>query len=198
MRGYRFVTLKYLPKRVVTSTTAIVKLLYFKPTYLLIAAASSVLFYEIIFWFLNLGIAQYLLVTPYLTVLDKLGIVLGSYSGIFTYPLSALAMMLFSVSVLQGVTISSIVYAIRHERESNRGMLKNIGGTGVAGLLSVLGLGCAACGTSLVTPILTFLFASSSVALAEKVGFYAALLALVVAIVTAYLAGLKLAARLSV
>lgn len=197
MVKYRRASLKYLPKRMAISLSALVRLLYFKPQYLLLAAISSFLFYELIFWFLNLGLAHYLFVSPYLTLSDKLGIVIGSYSGIFAYPFSGLALTLFLVSALQGVSISAIVYTIRHERESNKGMVKNLGGTGIAALLSVLGLGCAACGSSLVTPILTFLFASSSVALAETVGLYSALLALVVAIVTAYLAGIKLAPKLS-
>lgn len=78
-----------------------------------------------------------------------------------------------------------------------RSILKDLGGTGIAGVLSVLGLGCAACGTSLVTPILTFLFATSSVAVAEEVGLYSAVLALVASLVTVYLAGLKLSLRLT-
>lgn len=197
MVKYRRAPLRYLPKRIAISSSALVRLLYFKPQYLLLAAISSFLFYELIFWFLNLGLARYLFVSPYLSLSDKLGIVIGSYSGIFADPLSGLAVMLFLVSALQGVSISAIVYTIRHERESNKGMVKNLGGTGAAALLSVLGLGCAACGSSLVTPILTLLFASSSVALAETVGFYSALLALVVAIVTTHLAGLKLAPKLS-
>lgn len=197
MVKYHLTTLKYLPKRMAISLSALVRLLYFKPQYLLLAAISSFLFYELIFWFLNLGLAHYLFVSPYLSLSDKLGIVIGSYAGVFAYPLSGLAVTLFIVSTLQGISISAIVYTIRRERESNKGMVKNLGGTGIAALLSVLGLGCAACGSSLVTPILTFLFASSSVALAETVGFYSALLALVVAAVTTYLAGLKLTPKLS-
>lgn len=190
--------LKSLPKRIWTSISALARLLYFKPAYLLLATVVSIIFYEFIFWFLNLGLLQYLLTSPHLTFGDKFQMLIGSYSGIFTLPLSPLAITLFAVSVFQGVAVAALVYSIRKERAMQRGFLKELGGTGVAGVLSVLGLGCAACGTSLVTPILTFFFATSSVAVAEQVGYYSALLALIVSLITVYLAGFKLSSRLVV
>ena len=102
------------------------------------------------------------------------------------------------MSVLQGAAVAALVYSIRKERAMNRSIAKEFGGTGFAGVLSVLGLGCVPCGTSLVTPILTFFFASSSVAIAEEVGYYSAVLALIVSLITAYLAGYKLSSRLEV
>ncbi|OYX42410.1 hypothetical protein B7Y94_03450 [Candidatus Saccharibacteria bacterium 32-49-12] len=191
----RLLSIKTLPRRIWLSLTALARLLYFKPAYLLLAAVSSILFYELIFWFLNLGLLQYLLTSPFLSIGDKVGMLVGSYSGIFTSPVSWLALTLFAVSIFQGVAVAALVYSIRKERSDRRGFLRDLGGTGVAGILSVLGLGCAACGTSLITPILTFFFATSSVAVAEEVGFYSAVLALVVSMVTVYLAGLKVAQR---
>lgn len=197
MHKYHISSIKYLPKKITISVSSVVKLLYFKPQYFFLAALISILFYELIFWFLNLGLAQYLLTSPFLSLSDKLSVAISSYSGIFTYPLSGLATTLFMVSILQGITIACFTYIIRHERKISKGMVKNLGGTGLTGLLSVLGLGCAACGTSLVTPILTFFFASSSVALAEAVGFYSVLFALLIAMITTYLVGLKLATKLA-
>lgn len=198
MKMPRPLPLRSLPLRIQLSLTSLIKLLYFKPVYLLLAIGVSVVFYEFIFWFLNLGLLQYLLSSPYLTIQDKFSMLTGSYTGIFTLPLSPLALILFVVSIFQGISVSALVYSIRQERSVNRSFLKDFGGTGVAGALSVLGLGCAACGTSLVTPILTFLFATSSVAVAEEVGFYSAVLALIVSTITVYLAGLKLSSRLKI
>lgn len=191
-------SLRWLPKRIVRSSWALLRLFYFKPLYTLLAATVSVVFYELIFWFLNLGLAHYLLTTPFLTFMDKLELIIGGYSGIFTQPFSELAITLFAVSVLQGMAVASLVYSIRAERSMKINILKDLSGTGVAGIFSLLGLGCAACGTSLVTPLLTFFFASSSAALSEVVGFYSALVALAVALITVHLAGLKLSAKLVV
>lgn len=188
--------LKALPKRIVRAYGAVGKLIYFHPAYLFLTIAISVVFYEIIFWFLNLGLFQYLLTTPFLSFGDKFHMIIGSYTGIFTLPLAPLSVTLFIVSVLQGSAVAAIVYTIRKERAMNRNAIKELSGTGVAGALSVLGLGCVPCGTSLVTPILTFFFATSSVAVAEKVGLYSAIFALIVSLITAHLAGHKLSARL--
>ena len=190
--------LKHFPKNLSVSIGALLRLLYFKPAYLFLALASAALFYEIIFWFLNLGLAGYLLTSPYLSVLDRLEIIKSSFSGIFGAPFSLLATLLFIVALLQGVATSALTYLIRKERKFNRSFGASLGGAGAAGVFAVLGLGCAACGTSLVTPLLTLLFASSSVALAEQVGMYSAAVALVAAMVSAYLSGRKLADRLEV
>ena len=182
--------------RIWLSIRTLVKLLYFRPAYLFLAAGVSVIFYELIFWFLNIGLLQYLLTSEFVPIGSKINVLIGSYGGIFTNPVSPLAVTLFAVSIFQGIAVSALVYSIRKERSMRKGIMKDFGGTGAAGLLSVVGLGCAACGTSLVTPILTFFFATSSVAAAEEVGFYAAALALFVSVITVYLAGLKLSSRL--
>lgn len=191
-------TVRQLPKDLAQSLLAVLKLLYFRPAYLFLALAVSVVFYEIVFWFLNIGLFQYLLTTEYLTVFDKLDVIIGSYAGIFTTPIAPLALILFVVSIVQGATVAAIVYSIKKDRSVNKRLTREFGGAGAAGVLSVLGLGCSACGTSLVTPILTFFFATSSVAVADQVGFYSAVLALVVSLIALYLAGQKLRMRLTV
>lgn len=198
MKFPRPLPLKSLHKRIWLSAVSLIKLFYFKPYYFFLAAGASIVFYEFIFWFLNLGLLQYLVTSQFLTIADKFNMLIGSYSGIFTMPLSLLALALFAVSIFQGISVAALVYSIRKEQSLRRGILKDLGGTGLAGALSVLGLGCAACGTSLVTPILTFFFATSSVAVAEEVGLYSAVLALVVSLITVYLTGLKLSSRLEI
>lgn len=192
MRIPRVLPLQSLHKRIILSFVSLAKFLYFKPAYFLLAIGISIIFYEFIFWFLNLGLLHFLLTSPFLQITDKISILIGSYTDIFTIPLSPLALTLFAVSIFQGIAVAALIYSIRHERSMRRGIVKDFGSTGVAGVLSVLGLGCAACGTSLVTPLLTFFFATSAVAAAEAVGFYAAIFALIVSVITVYLVGLKL------
>lgn len=186
--------LRWLPRRIMRSVTAVAQLLYFKPQYLLLAVVVSVVFYEIIFWLANLGLAHYLLTTPFLTVMDKLELIVRSYTGIITPPLSSLATTLFVVSLLQGIAVAGIVYVVRTQKQKKDSIVKEMSGAGVAGILSAIGLGCAACGTSLLMPVIAFFFASSSAALADVVGFYSVILALVAAIITVHIIGLKVAA----
>lgn len=198
MQKRLFLPLKTLPIRIGQSIKSLARLLYFKPAYLIVAVGFSIVFYEIIFWMLNIGLFQYMMLSPTVGIVDKIMVIIGSYSGIFGLPISWLAIILFAVSILQGVAVSALIYSIKKERAMNRSIMKDLGGTGVAGALAVVGLGCAVCGTSLITPILTFLFATSSVAVADQVGMYSAVLALVVSLITVYLAGYKLSARLTV
>jgi len=132
MKIPRPLPIKSLSKRVWLSFSSLVKLLYFKPAYFFLAAAVSVVFYEFIFWFLNLGLLHYLLTSPFLTVGDKLEMIIGSYSNIFHLPLSPLALTLFAVSIFQGIAVAALVYSIKKERAMQRGFLQEFGGTGIA------------------------------------------------------------------
>lgn len=184
-----------LPKRVGVSIAALAKLLYFRPAYLFLAIAVSIVFYELVYWFLNLSLAKFLFTTPYLSMADRIDLIVGSYTGMFMTNLTLQPVILFAVSLLQGATVAALVYTIRRERQSSKGLAGTLGGSGLAGALAVLGLGCAACGTSLIVPILAFFFASSSFALAEAIGFWAIVLALPAAMVACYLAGLRLSTK---
>jgi len=192
----RFSSLQSLPTRLWLSLTTLLRFFYFRPPYAFLAVIMSILFYELLFWALNLGLLQYLATNQFLTISDKLGIVIGSYTDVFRFPVVPLAALLFSVSILQGVSIAAIVYIIRRNRRLDRSLFKELGSSGAAGILAAIGLGCAACGTSLVTPILTFLFASSSIAVADTVGIYSALFAVLLSLTAIYLVGLKLTPHL--
>ena len=184
---------KWLPKRIAVSSRSLGRLLYFTPQYMLLALGVSVVFYELVFWFLNMGLAQYLFTTPYLSFADKFDLIVGSYVGVFSPPFSKLSTTLFLVSVFQGISVAGLTFILRHRRSTDKSFIKELGGTGVAGVLSVLGLGCAACGTSLILPIVSIFFASTSLALIDTIGFYAMVVALVISVISAYVVGLKVA-----
>ena len=198
MKKLRTLPVKTLPERIWLSIKSILKLLYFRPAYLLLAAIISVIFYELIFWLMNLGLLNFLITSSYLTLGEKAGILIGSYTNVFSLPLAPLSFTLFIVSILQGVSAAALIYSIRRERQMGKDTFKSMDGTGLTGLLAAFGFGCVACGTSLVTPILTYFFATSSVALASQIGLYSILLALVASLIGAYLAGYKLSSRLSI
>ena len=184
--------LKKLPKRSLVAALALLKLLYFRPLYLLLALVISVIFYEIVYWFLNIGLIQFLFTSSVLSLEHKINIVISSYTAIFAAPFSPLLLLTFVVSLLQGASVAGLVFIIRRERALNKDVTKSLGSAGIAGMLSVLGLGCTACGTSLVTPLLAVFISSSTTALAEQIGIYSAVFAFIAALITAYLVGRKL------
>lgn len=198
MKRPRLLPLKSLHKRIWISAKSIFKLLYFRPAYLFLAVIISIIFYEFIFWLMNLGLLNFLITSGYLTMGEKLGILIGSYANVFTTPIAPLSFTLFIVSLLQGASAAAIIYTVRRERQMGKDVFRSMGRTSITGLLAAFGFGCVACGTSLVTPILTYFFATSSVALATQIGLYSMYLAFAASLIGAYLAGYKLSARLNV
>lgn len=161
-----------------------------RPKYLVLAIIISVLFFEIIFWFNNFPLLQYILGVPTLSPLAKLQFLASTYTNLWQSTSSPLAVGLFILSILQGIVLSGLIFTMRRQTDRNTGV-KVLGGSSVASILATLGLGCASCGTSLITPVLLFLFSSSSVALAENVGLGVTALAIIASLYALYSVGLK-------
>lgn len=164
-----------------------------QPSYVLLAAFISVIFYEIIFWFNNLALLQYMVTAPSLSSGAKLEFLASTYTSIWQSTASPLAVGLIILSLLQGIVLSSIVYMVVRQKQTNDSG-KVVASSGIASVFATLGLGCAACGTSLITPILAFMFSSTSVALADSVGFIVVLMGLIVGLYALYSAGTKVSA----
>ncbi len=140
-----------------------------RPRYVILAAVLSVVFLEFIFWLNNLPMLQYILTVPTLSLAVKMQFLASTYTSVWQSSSSPLAISLLVLSLIQGATLSILIYIVRHQR-ADTAALKAVGNSSLASILATLGLGCAACGTSLITPILVLLFSSSSIVLAERVG----------------------------
>lgn len=80
----------------------------------------------------------------------------------------------FLLTFFQATLIGLIVFVIRKRKQN--GLLRKRGGdsspienAGIATGLAILGSGCPTCGTTLITPILTSIFSSSSIAVAGAI-----------------------------
>jgi hypothetical protein len=73
-------------------------------------------------------------------------------------------MLLVIVAILQGWLIAVLIFVIKYNRSIDK---NTIGGSLFATILATIGLGCVACGTSLLVPIVG-LFASSSASVITK------------------------------
>lgn len=180
-------------RRLRRSSKATLVFLYDNPLYALIGLAISVVFFEIIFWSLNLSLAWFLFTSPQLDLIDKLELIVGTYANIFRLPLAPLTTLIFIVSLVQGAIIAAIAYLMRLNVQANKSTSKLFGNVGAAGALSVLGLGCVPCGASLLAPLLAIIVGTSAPALVEDVGEIAAVLALVVSLYALFIVGERLA-----
>jgi len=167
--------------------------LYDHPLYALLGLAISVVFFEIIFWSLNLSLAWFLFASPQLDLLDKLELIVGTYANIFQLPLAPLTTLIFIISLVQGTIITAIIYLMRLNIRANKSASKLFGNVGAAGVLSVIGLGCVPCGTSLLAPLLAIVAGTSAPALVEDIGAVAAVVALLISLYAMFMVGERLA-----
>jgi Na+/proline symporter len=98
---------------------------------------------------------------------DKL-LVLGSvFIRVFTNLTSPAGLLVGLLSLLQGITLALLVFNYREQRKLDS---QSAADSGIAAIIAVFGLGCSACGTSLLMPLITLFFSSGAFAIAEVVG----------------------------
>lgn len=100
--------------------------------------------------------------------------------------------LLFSITVLQAILISLIVLVWKKRaRKYNTSDSSNIQGASIAAGLALLGSGCPTCGTALITPIVSSIFSSSSIAIAGTVSGIITAIAFVILILSIKKVGLE-------
>lgn len=81
----------------------------------------------------------------------------------------------FLLTFFQATLLGLIVFVFKKRKQNNLGRKKNSGDTSsienasIATGLALLGSGCPTCGTTLITPILTSIFSSGSMAIAGTI-----------------------------
>lgn len=121
-----------------------------RPAYALLAIASTLLMAGIVIWSLNLDLLVFIFFDAPLTLFEKLEFVSYGYKNLFTTFSSLLSVAIVTFTVLFGINIALLVFAIR--RAGIQSIPKKSGGS--AFLFALLGGGCVACGTSLFAPLL--------------------------------------------
>lgn len=157
------------------------------PRWSLLAVAIAVFLSAIIYFSINIGFYGSLLGSG-LPVFDKFNILVMMFqSMIISYFEDFNGILLLIVSLLQGVSISVLVWVAKRNRKLDA---KIAGRSGVALVLATIGLGCVPCGTSLLIPIMTVLFSTSAPALLGTANSVVLVGALCLTIYSLYRAGL--------
>ena len=134
-----------------------VKIVLKKPPYSVLALLSAFIMLTIIIWSLNYQLVGYILTNADMTILQKLRFFSYGYEALFTSFDSFLSVSIISLSFLFGINIAVLTYSLRRKTASARAT----GTSGLAATLGILSSGCAACGTSLLGPLLATLGATS-------------------------------------
>lgn len=133
-----------------------------KPSYILLALITGVVMFTFATWLPNIRLIATIVGSPDVSFLQKLEIPISLLGSITTNFTLLSATYTIAIAILVGVNMAMVIYFLRRKISE----VKQAGiATGFLGVISgVLGVGCAACGSFLLTSGLTFVGASSVLA----------------------------------
>lgn len=136
-----------------------------RPGYIALAIGLGLILSVVIYFSINYRFYGSLLLSP---------MALGAKAGLIGTMVAAMSKsyfteytgaLLLALSLLQGTALALLIYNFRRNRKFDA---KSMTGGGLAAIAAVIGLGCVSCGTSLLIPLMTVLFASSAPALIDQ------------------------------
>ncbi len=123
-----------------------------KPRYALLAIFVSIIVFTVAVWLPNLGLIY--IVLQKATIPEVMSLLWSLYGGIGTNFSLLSASYTTAIAVLFGVNISLLVYYVRRVRRGVGGA-GSVSAVGAGGFISgIFGIGCAVCGTFLLTSLL--------------------------------------------
>lgn len=140
----------------------VLKRVFGEPRYAALALVTAVVVFVFATWLPNLGLIWEIGVSPSVTLADKVMILAGLVGSIATNFTLFSALSLATVALLFGANVATIAYGVTlHRQFGQAGAAWSVGGL-AAGLT---GVGCAACGTFVLAPILSLAGATGLLAM---------------------------------
>ncbi len=135
-------------------------------TYILIAVVVALVVFVFATWLPNLGLIWKITVSPSVPLLDKVRILVSLVGSIQTNFTVFSALYTIAIAVLFGVNAAMVTYYVKLRKRLGRQTGQASVAAGLGGLASgFFGIGCAACGTFVLGPILSFVGATGLIAL---------------------------------
>lgn len=159
-----------------------------RPVNLLAALFIGFLMLSIIIWWLNIDLIGYIIFQSPLSLGSKLRFLGYSYEALFTSYDNLLSISILLLSLLFGLNALLLWRALKQRAAGAK--TARLGGFAAA--LGVLSGGCAACGTSLIAPVLASVGATS--AAAQSAGIFFNFLGSALLLYSIYRLGLMLPA----
>ena len=134
--------------------------------YILLAAATGLAVFILATWLPNLGLVWQIVASTSVSLADKVKVLTALTGSIGTNFTVFSALSTVAIAVLFGANVATIAYFFRLRRQLVRqagqaGAVASLGGLASG----FLGVGCAACGTFVLGPVLSFMGASGLIAL---------------------------------
>ena len=133
-----------------------------KPTYILLALITSSTVFAFAVWLPNIPLIVKVMGHPGISLTQKLDLPISLLGSIVTNFTLLSASYTIAIAILFGINVSMVVYFLRRRVDE----VKQSGvATGLFGITSgVIGMGCAACGSFLLTSLLSLVGASGILA----------------------------------
>lgn len=142
----------------------------------------------------NLGLVRKVLGSSSLTIFRKSKFVVSLFGGLQSSLRPFAAFTIVGVAFLFAINLAMLVYVIQRNRKSSqrlrggKSIFSSVGGV-IAG---VFGVGCAVCGSLIITPILTFFGAAGFLSILPFRGSEFGLVAMVLILFSMYLLAKKI------
>ncbi len=130
------------------------------PRYALLALAIGVFVFAMAVWMPNLGLLFSVIADPSTAVSQKIALPLNLLGSITTNFSALSASYTIAIAVLFGVNAAMVVYFLKRRRADVQGSGMAAGAIGM--ISGAFGVGCAACGSFLLTSILSSFGAASA------------------------------------
>jgi len=135
-------------------------------TYIVVAVAVALVVFVFATWLANLGLIWKITVSPSVPLLDKAKILAGLVGSIRTNFTVFSALNTIVIAVLFGLNAAMVTYYVKLQKRLSMQTGQATAAAGLGGLASgFVGIGCAACGTFVLGPILSFVGAAGLIAL---------------------------------
>lgn len=145
-------------------------------------------FFELVYWMLKPAIFWTLMSSSVLSFGDKAGQLFGPFTYVFVQNGWGIALLMFLLALTQGIAVAAVIYIMRHQPKVDETLL----GKGAAvSFIALIGLGCPACGTSLITPLVAMFASGSALALSQIIARIILPIALVIGLYGLYTIGLQ-------
>ncbi len=137
-----------------------------KGSYILLAAATGLAVFILATWLPNLGLVWQIVASASVSLADKVQVMTALIGSIGTNFTVFSALSIVAIAVLFGANVAMIAYYFRVQRQIVRQAGPVGAATSLGGLASgFFGIGCAACGTFVLSPALSFIGATGLIAL---------------------------------
>jgi len=157
-----------------------------KPSYALLAIVVGVVTFAIAVWMPNLGLIAQIITDPGATFSQKVALPLTLLASIRTNFTVLSALYTIAIPILFGINIAMMVYYLKRRVTAAKRMGMGAGFFGMAS--GILGIGCAACGSFILTSILSVFGAAGGLLLLPLRGGEFGILAVFLLVVSMILA----------